>query len=463
MDLQEFSLLTDLYELTMAQSYFQHGMSEPSTFSLHIRSYPPNRAYFIVAGLSDVIAYLEHLSFSQESLAYLESTGIFDRNFLQSLRNLRFTGEVWAIPEGRVAFADEPILEVTAPVMEAQIVETFIINQIHLQSLMATKASRCVWAARDRSVVDFGLRRTHGIDAGLKVARASYIAGCQSTSNVLAGKLYGIPITGTMAHSFVTSFDDELDAFRAYGDSFPSRAVLLLDTYDTIAAAHKAVMVAKEMESRGEQLQGVRLDSGDLVTLSREVRQILNEADLHYVNIVASGGLDEYQVEELLLKEAPIDVFAIGTRMGVSDDSPWADMAYKQVEYGGRPIMKLSPRKVSLPGGKQVFRIRDHSDNFSHDILALRDEEVDGEPLLERVMVKGQLIKPSPSLGEIRQRFSEEFAHLDERYKVLRNPPKYPVELSPKLKELTHSLEQQISSKATSSTSQAVQHSGADL
>ncbi len=448
MEPQELSLLTDLYELTMAQSYYQHNVCRPATFSLYIRSYPPNRAFFVVAGLADVLAYLEGLHFSQESVDYLESTAIFDHHFLQSLASLRFTGEAWAIPEGRLAFAEEPILEVTAPLMEAQIVETFIINQIHLQCLVATKAARCALAARGKRVADFALRRTHGTDAGIKVARASYIAGCHSTSNVLAGKLYGIPTSGTMAHSFVTSFANELDAFRAYAASFPSRTILLIDTYDTIEGAQKAITVAKEMETRGEQLQGVRLDSGDILQLSKEVRRILDDAALHHVSILVSGGLDEYQVEELLGQEAPIDAFGIGTKMGVSDDSPWTDMAYKQVEYDGRPVAKLSTGKSSLPGRKQVFRIRDHSGNFSHDILALRDEQLEGEPLLEKVMEEGQPIQPSPGLEEIRQRFLEELSHLDERYKLLRDPPRYSVELSPNLKDLSHRVGQELTTGA---------------
>ena len=452
METQELSLLTDLYELTMAQSYFQHNLSGQATFSLYIRSYPPNRAYFVVAGLSDVLAYLEGLQFSQESTDHLESTGIFDHPFLQYLAKLRFTGEVWAVPEGRLVFANEPILEVTAPLIEAQIVETFIINQINLQCLVATKAARCVWAAKDKRVADFALRRTHGTDAGLKAARASYIAGCHSTSNVLASKLYGIPISGTMAHSYVTSFENELEAFRAYAASFPSRTILLIDTYNTLEGAKKAVILAKEMESRGERLQGVRLDSGDIALQSKEVRWILDEAGLHYVTILVSGGLDEYQVEELLRQGAPIDAFGIGTRMGVSDDVPWTDMAYKQVEYDGRPVAKLSTGKACLPGRKQIFRIQDHQGTFSKDVLALREEqvEVEGDPLLRKVMEGGQTIQKSPSVEQIRQRFLEEFAHIDQRNKVLRDPPQYPVELSPKLKDLSHNIERRVSSHASS-------------
>ena len=347
---EEPGLLTDLYELTMAQSYFQHGMFAPATFSLFIREYPPNRSYFVAAGLEDVLTYLEEWRFPEESIDYLRSSGIFSADFLDYLSGLRFTGEVRAIPEGRLFFADEPILEVTGPVVEAQIVETFIINQVNLQSIIATKAARCVRAARGKSLVDFSLRRTQGIDAGMKVARASYLVGFQATSNVMAGKVYGIPISGTMAHSFVTSYGHELDAFRAFAESFPERSTLLIDTYDTVAGARKAVVVGKEMEALGQRLRGVRLDSGDLVSLSREVRSILDQAGLHYVSIVASGGLDEFDVEDMTSQDAPIDSFGVGTKMGVSSDAPWSDMAYKLVKYDGRPVLKLSTGKISLPG-----------------------------------------------------------------------------------------------------------------
>ena len=265
--LAEPGLVTDLYELTMAQTYFQHGMSAPATFSLFIRTYPPGRAYFVVAGLEDVLRYLEEWCFPGESIDYLRSTGIFQNDFLEYLSRTRFTGDVWAVPEGRVFFSDEPVLEVTGPLVEAQAVETYIINQVNLQTMIATKAARCVWAAGSRSLVDFSLRRTHGVDAGMKVARSSYIAGFEATSNVLAGKTYGIPVSGTMAHSFVSSYRHELESFRAFVESFPERSILLIDTYDTVAGARNAAIVGREMDARGQGLQGVRLDSGDLASL----------------------------------------------------------------------------------------------------------------------------------------------------------------------------------------------------
>ena len=445
MKAEDLGLLTDLYELTMAQSYFDQGMSAPATFSLFIRQYPANRSYFVCAGLEDVLVYLEGLRFPKESIDYLRSTQVFSPDFLDYLSGLRFTGDVWAIPEGRLFFADEPVLEVTGPIIVAQVVETFIINQINLQCLIASKAARCVYAARGKPLVDFALRRTHGIDAGMKVARASYVAGFHASSNVLAGKMYGIPLSGTMAHSFVTSHENELDSFRAFVRSFPRRSTLLIDTYDTIAGARKAAVIGKEMESQGTRLQGVRLDSGDLACLSEQVRNILDEAGLDYVSIVASGGLDEFEVDELTSHGAPIDGFGVGTKMGVSSDAPWSDMAYKLVKYGDRPVLKLSTGKISLPDEKQVFRIHDDNGSFSQDVVALRDERLDaGEPLLRKVMQGGKIIEPPPSLMEIRARFKTDFDRLEERFKALRGPPHYEVTLSPGLRQLYHEMEEDL-------------------
>ena len=442
---QNLALLTDLYELTMAQAYLQHRMSGQATFSLFIRSYPPDRSYFVSAGLEDVLHYLEGLSFTSQDMDYLHSTGLFSQEFLDYLSRLRFTGEVWAIPEGRLFFPDEPVLEITAPIIEAQMVETYVINQINLQTLIATKAARCFWAARDRVVVDFSLRRAHGTDAGMKVARASYIAGFQATSNVLAASTYGLQPTGTMAHSFVTSFPKEIDAFRAYARSFPDQCVLLIDTYDTIAGAHKAVTVAKEMESRGQRLLAVRLDSGDMAALSKQVRHMLDEAGLGYVQILASGGLDEYEIDALLNQVAPIDGFGVGTKMGVSGDAPWLEMVYKQVEYGERPVLKLSTGKAYLPGQKQVFRLAGEDGLLKRDITSLRNEKVKGgEPLLHKVMEGGRIIAPLPSLKEIRQQFEQEFDRLPQRFKAMRNPPHYDVALSPGLEKLQQELQQRL-------------------
>jgi len=439
------ALLTDLYELTMAQCYFQSGKGQPATFSLFVRAYPPNRGYLVAAGLKDVLDFLEALSFNQESIDYLHSTRLFAADFLDYLRSLKFTGDVWALPEGRLFFKDEPILEVTAPIIEAQIAETFVINQINLQSLIATKAARCVHAARGRAVVDFSLRRAHGIDAGLKVARASHIAGFSGTSNVLAGQRYGIPVVGTMAHSFVSSFEREIDAFRSFVSSFPDNSILLIDTYDPLAGARKAVEVAREMAARGEKLRGVRIDSGDLAVIARSVRRIFDEAGLSDVKIIGSGGLDEYDLEALAEANAPYDSYGVGTRMGVSGDAPWLDMAYKLVEHNGRPVLKLSTGKAYYPGKKQIFRFADGQGRMKKDVIDLRGEALNGgEPLLQKMMEKGKTRGAYPSLKELRERFLGEFELLDQEVKAIRDPKVYPVDTSLQLKQLNDEIARQV-------------------
>ena len=348
---------------------------------------------------------------------------------------------MWAIPEGRLFFCNEPVVEVTAPLIEAQVVETLLINQVNFQSLVATKASRCMAAAQGKTVIDFGFRRAHGIDAGIQGARACFIVGFEGTSNLEAARLYGILPVGTMAHSFVTCFEQEVEAFRAYARTFPRRSIFLIDTYDTLAGARKAVQVAKELAAQGHALVGVRLDSGDLGSLAWGVRRLLDEAGFPSVRIVASGGLDEYEIEDLLRQGAPIDVFAVGTKVLVAGDGPWSDMAYKLVKYQGRPVLKLSPGKATLPEAKQVFRLYDGLGMAERDVIALREEKVEGgEPLLVPVMERGRRVAPGPSLREIRDLFQREFARLRPEYKVLRNPPLYPVELSPRLEALAQEL-----------------------
>jgi nicotinate phosphoribosyltransferase len=425
---ENLTLLTDLYQLTMAQAYFRAGRMAPATFSLFIRSYPPERGYFVAAGLQDVLDYLESFAFEAAALDFLASKGLFSDDFLHYLGGLRFSGQVLALAEGRIFFAGEPALELTAPIIEAQIVETFIINQVHLQSLIATKASRCVRAAGARPVVDFALRRTQGTDAGMKVARASYLAGFAGTSNVLAGQRYGIPLVGTMAHSFVSSFAREIDAFRAYVETFPRQAILLIDTYDTLAGAGNAVIVAREMTRRGEKLLGVRIDSGDMAESAAAVRRILDDAGLNEVRIIGSGGLDEFELERLAA--APFDSYGVGTKMGVSADAPWTDVAYKLVEYEERAVLKLSAGKASWPGKKQLFRQREK------DLIGLRAENLPGEPLLQEVMRGGRRRSPSPSLVEMRERLAADLAALPENVKAIRSPARFPIEFSPKLKAL---------------------------
>jgi len=434
-----FGLITDLYELTMAACYFDHGMFEPAAFSLFVRDYPPQRRYFISAGLEDVLSYLQNLKFTSDDLAYLEKLNLFKPKFLSYLEKFRFTGDVHAIPEGRLFFANEPILEVTASIIEAQIVETFIINAINLQVLIATKASRCSYAAYPRKLIDFSLRRTQGADAGLKVARASYIGGFIGTSNVIAGKIYGLPIFGTMAHSFISSFEKEIDAFRAFAETFPKNTVLLVDTYDTLAGTINAASVGKEMAQKGEILKGVRLDSGDIARLSKRVRSILKNSGLRQATIFASGGFDEYEIQKVLSFGGDIDSFGVGTKMGVSADAPYLDMAYKMVKYAGRPVMKLSPGKATLVSDKQIFRYTTPQGKLRRDVIGLRDDELKGgEPLLQEVMVGGKIRSKIPTLPQIQKRFRDEFSKLPERYKLLlaKKGEEYPVSVSPCLLKL---------------------------
>ncbi len=407
----EGALLTDLYELTMGQAYLDAGLHEtPATFSLYFRTLPDGWRYAVTAGLDDVLAYLEELAFSEDDLGFLRSSGLFSPEFLELLRGLRFTGDVRAMLEGTLAFPHEPLLEVTAPAVVAQLVESFVLNQVHLQTLIASKAARSVDAARGRRLVDFSLRRTHGVDAALKVARASWLAGFDATSNVLAGKRYGIPIAGTMAHSFIEAFPEELDAFRAFVHSFPGGTTLLVDTYDTAQGAGRAAAVAQETGG----LNAVRIDSGDLAAEAAEVRSILDGAGLPEVEIFASGNLDELEIERLLAAGAPIDGFGVGSRMGTSADAPYLDMVYKLVAFGGRPVLKLSTGKASWPGEKQVWRVS-AAGRFDHDVIGRADEPPPdgGVPLLEGAMVSGRRVAEL-SLTEARARCAEQRASLPE-------------------------------------------------
>jgi nicotinate phosphoribosyltransferase len=445
---ENMSLFTDYYELTMCASYFDNQQFEPATFDLFIRRLPENRSYFLFAGLEEALLYLKNIRFTYEHLAYLKKQG-FREDFLDYLGGFKFTGEVWAVPEGTVAFPNEPLLRVTAPIIEAQLVETFLLNTINLQTMIATKASRVVHAAQGKSVIEFGLRREQGIDAGVKVARSSYIAGCQGTSNVLAGMAYDIPVFGTMAHSFIMSYSKEIEAFRAFAKTFPDKTTLLIDTYDDLAGAEKAVLVAKELEAKGFRLGGVRLDSGDLAGTSKKVRKILDDNGLDYVKIFVSGDLDEYRITQLLSDDAKIDAFGVGTKMGTSADRPYLDVIYKvcetQVSDGSfSPIMKLSKDKITLPGRKQVYRFRDTAGRFDKDVVSLADEDVGGEALLVKVMEKGQLTYNLPGLSEIRLKAEQSLSKLPQDYKQLNNAPAYPVELSQKLQTLIKTVTLQL-------------------
>lgn len=431
-------LFTDLYELTMAAAYWAHGIRSEAVFSAFIRGgVDQRRGYFVMAGLQDVIDELAAFRFSQDDLTYLGQTGLFEDDFLLFLKKLRFTGRVDAMAEGTVFFHDEPILEISAPLIEAQIIETFVLNTLGFQTLIASKAARCTHAAGGRPLIDFSLRRTQGADAGLKVARSTYLAGFEATSNVLAGRKYGIPVSGTMAHSFVMAFDSEPRAFAAYAETFPENAVFLIDTYDTVKGAHQAAAVGLEMRRQGHTLKGVRLDSGDMVTLSRRVRHILNEAGLPEVKVFASSGLDEFLIADVLAKGAAIDAFGVGTKVGVSADAPYVDIVYKLVRCGGRNVRKVSPGKTTLAGAKQVFRRTSDSGYYVEDIVGLRDETLTGaRPLLETVMSGGIPSAPPPALSFVRDACGRHLGALDNGYKDLTSPAPFPVRISPRLRAL---------------------------
>lgn len=415
------ALLLDLYQLTMAQSYFAEGMHErPAVFSLFARHLPPGWGYLVAAGLGDALDYLETLAFCSDDIEYLDGTGLFTEDFLRHLAGVRFTGRVRAMPEGTLFFPDEPVLEVEAPVLVAQLAETVVLNELHYQSLVAAKAARCVDVAAGRTLVDFGLRRTHRAAAGMRAARSSYLAGFDSTSNVLAGRTYGIPVAGTMAHSYVESFPDELAAFRAYARAYPDRAILLVDTYDTIEGTRRAAVVARELLAAGHRLAGVRLDSGDLFELAHAARGILDEAGATGAIVFASGGLDEHDVESLLSRGAPIDGFGIGSRMGTAADAPYLDMAYKLTAFDGRPVLKLSAEKATLPGPKQVWRVPAADGTHALDVLGLADEQgpEGGEPLLQTVLEHGRRAR-LPSLAGARARCAEQRSLLPPRHRRL--------------------------------------------
>jgi nicotinate phosphoribosyltransferase len=423
------ALLTDLYELTMLQAYFEEAMEEPAVFSLFVRRLPARRNYLLACGLPDVLSFLEALRFDRESLGYLDSLGQFSERFLTYLEGLRFTGDVYALPEGTPFFANEPVIEVVAPMPQAQLIETFAMNQINVQTVLASKASRVVTAAQRRTVVDFGLRRMHGIDAGLKAARAFYIAGVDATSNVAAGQCYGIPVAGTMAHSYIQAHDDEYEAFRRFARLYP-QTVLLVDTYDTLGGVRLVVELSKEL-GPGFEVRAVRLDSGDLGDLARRSRQILDAAGLGSVEIFASGSLNEDAIGDLLRSGAPIDGFGVGTDMGVASDAPALDIAYKLVAYAGRGRMKLSTGKPILPGRKQVFR-RERDGVAVGDVIAQYDETQDGRALLVQVMKGGKRVAAGQDdLQAARCRARDALDRLPAAVRGLEPAdPGYPVEIS---------------------------------
>ncbi len=426
------ALLTDLYELNMAASYLRRGMTAPATFSLYVRKLPPERGFLVAAGLEHCLDFLGSFGFDDEELGYLGAIG-FDDRALTDFANLRFEGEVRAVPEGRIVHGEEPILEVTAPIPVAQLVETFLLNQVTLHTTLASKAARYVLAARDRDLVDFAFRRTHGLDAAMAAARASAMVGFVATSNVEAARRLDLKVAGTMAHAFIEAFPSEDEAFEAFAVDHPNRTTFLVDTYDTLNGVRNAIETIRKLSLTGRV--GIRLDSGDLDHLAREARKLLDEAGLPDARIFASGGLDEHEVDELVKAGAPVNAFGIGTQMGVSADQPFLDTVYKLVEYDEQATMKLSAAKVSAPGAKQVWR----GPGETGDLLALREEEgpAGWEPLLEPVMEKGKTLRPHPALDEMRGRFQADLATTPVKARRLSHPEHVSVQHSDALRALT--------------------------
>ncbi|BCX82226.1 nicotinate phosphoribosyltransferase [Methylomarinovum caldicuralii] len=435
-------LLTDLYQLTMLQGYWHEGMAETAVFELFVRKLPPGRNFLVAAGLEQALDYLENLRFTAAELDYLQRTGFFDDGFLATLENFRFEGDVDAMPEGTVFFPDEPILRVTAPLPQAQLVETRLINLLQFQTLIASKAVRCVLAAPGKRLVDFGLRRAHGSEAGLLAARAAYLAGFIGTSNVLAGRRFDIPVFGTMAHSYIMAHDDELAAFRGFARSQPHNVVLLIDTYDTLKAVDKVVALARELAEDGIRIKAVRIDSGDLGGLARQVRARLDAAGWSEIGIFASGDLDEYRLAEL--RDAPIDGFGVGTRLTTASDAPYLNCAYKLQEYAGIPRRKVSKGKQTWPGAKQVFRHYDPAGRFDHDVLTTADDHLEGQALLQPVMRQGKRLQPQESLTGIRDRIAAQLQRLPEALKNLDGAAEYPVEIAPALWRLTEETDRRL-------------------
>lgn len=438
-------LLTDLYQLNMLQAYLDHGQVETAVFELFVRRFPARRGFLMAAGLDQALDFLENLQFSHEVINWLRQNYRFSDRLLDYLASLRFTGDVDAMPEGTIFFADEPIIRVTAPLPEAQLIETRLINILHFQSLIASKAARMVLAAPGKQLVDFGLRRAHGAEAGLMAARASYLAGFAGTATVLARKEFGIPVFGTMAHSFVQAHDDETAAFSAFARSRPDNLVLLIDTYDTEAAARKVVALAPRLKQAGIAVHGVRLDSGDLVALSKSVRRILDEGDLQKVTIFASGGLDEDELVRIVAANAPIDGFGVGTSLTTSSDVPALDCAYKLQEYAGIARRKRSVGKATWPGRKQVWRSIGVDGRMTGDVLALQGDRHAGEPLLLPFMRHGRRLAAPPTLADIRKRAAHSLSQLPEALRHLRDGTTLPVAITPGLIALAEEVDRRCS------------------
>jgi nicotinate phosphoribosyltransferase len=437
-------LLTDLYQLTMAQAYFEERLREEAVFELFVRELPPTRRVLIAAGLEQVVEYLEGLRFGTAEIEYLRTLGTFSAQFLAELASVRFTGSVLAMPEGTVCFAGEPLLRITAPVLQAQLVESRVLNLVHLQTVIASKAVRFVLAAHGRALVDFGMRRAHGAEAAMYAARAAYLAGFDATATVEAGRRFGIPLSGTMAHSYIEAHADESEAFRRFVETSRRATTLLIDTYDVERAAHRVAALMHERRSRGVPagVAAVRIDSGDLALEARAVRGILDAAGYEAVKIILSGGLDEHQVERLVADAVPVDGFGIGTALAVGQGAPALDMAYKLVDYAGEPRRKRSPGKATWPGRKQVFRRRTGEGEWAGDCIALEAESPGGEPLLREAMRAGRRVGAPPTLAASREHCRLQVEQMPAALRALgQGHGGYDVSVTPRIRALTAELD----------------------
>lgn len=434
-------LLTDLYQLSMMEVYGRHDMCQTGVFELFVRKLPRQRGFLMMAGLEQLVQFLEQMRYSTEELDWLRSTGLFSPSFVDSLVDMRFTGDLDSMAEGTVFFADEPVVRITAPLPQAQLVESRLINLVHYQIVVASKAARMVLAAPERTLVDFGFRRAHGAEAGLLAARAAYVAGFAGTATLAANRTFGVPVFGTMAHSFIQAHDDEAMAFERFALARPKSLTLLIDTYDTEAGARLVVRLAPRLAASGIAIAAVRLDSGDLAMHARNVRAILDAADLRQVRIMASGGLDERSLQALVRQGAPIDSFGIGTSLTTSSDAPALDCAYKLQEYAGRPRRKLSEGKATWPGRKQVWRRFEADGTIAHDTVALAEEPPCGEPLLHPVLRAGRRVKDAPTLAEVRAHAAASLGSLPQPLQRLEEAS-VPVEISPALRGLAARMDQ---------------------
>ncbi|MFC1503568.1 nicotinate phosphoribosyltransferase [Pseudomonadota bacterium] len=437
--------LTDLYQLTMVQSYLDHDMNDKAVFEFFVRKLPSRRNFMVAAGLEPLLNFLTQARFSDEELEYLANSGFFRSNLIDYLSKFRFSGQVDAMPEGTLFFANEPVVRITASLPEAQLIETRLINLLQLPTLVATKAARCRLAAADKLLVDFGLRRAHGAEAGMQASRASYIAGFDGTSNVLAGQQYGIPIFGTMAHAYIQAHDSETDAFRHFADSQPDNLVLLIDTYDTSRGAERVIKLAEQLKAEGKSVKAVRIDSGELGHEAIKVRDILDRSGHTEIGIFASSSVDEYLLEHLGQQQAPIDGYGIGTSLTTSEDAPFLNCAYKLQEYAGIARRKRSHGKATWPGCKQVYRHVKDNGQLAFDQLCLETEKPEnGQPLLQPVMLDGKRLVAPESFDTLRKRVNQQLLMLTPALANLSQQGGFELKISQSLQELTRQTDERF-------------------